>query len=438
MVKKLNSLLAILLAFFLVMTGVNNSHAVGEEVFDDFDGVIGTMIVANAETGEVYYEKNSDDLVGIASMSKLMTYLIVKDEISEGKYKLTDPVTITFDSAKHAVPGNAKMDLTVGEVISVEDLLKGLMIVSGNDAAAALAINSAGSEDEFAKKMNAKAEELGLQSYEFVNASGLTDEIVKKADGTIIEKANDEEVDTARDAAAQSTDTIISQKYNKMSARSLMMLTKQIVTKYPEVLEYHNMEQLVMPERDFVGNQTHNMYKSIPGLMGLKTGFTEEAKFNFTGYVDMNGHEKGQKFKLITVVTGADNYGIREKCTKELINYVSKNYFYGDVTGYYDKNPVTYYQSGQTKQTRFPLFLEKPIEGIFPRGAKVEMNYEIEKGIKAPYNEGQVLGKATFWYDGKELGKVNLINKSQLEKMNFGQTFIESAKDFVKKLMLII
>lgn len=409
--KNKNRILSAILAMVIVFATCNFSMAVASEDLEEVEQQTQSLLVANPDTNQIYYSKNPKKVLGIASMSKIMTYLIVKDDIAQGKYKAQDLVKIDEEVAKFAAPGNSRMELKVGEQISVENLLKGLMIVSGNDAATALAKKSAKSVKAFSEKMNAKAKELGLEDAHFINPTGLSEEkMVNKK----------KQVD-----------------FNKMSAMSLLKLSKHLVVKYPEVAEYGKLENLSMPDRNYVGEHTHNMYKSIPGLLGLKTGYTLEAMYNFTGYVDMNQFKNGQKFKLITVVTGAQSPYIREKATRALIQYVADNYEYKDILDYDLQFPVVDYEARDTKAGTFPLYLEKPVEGIFPKGAKPKITYEVFEDKKAPYEDKEALGVVTVKYDNQELGKVNLINRGYKAKLNFFSRFIQSCKDLVRKLMLI-
>lgn len=409
--KSKKRILSIVLVLIIVLTSGGISQAKASEEIAEIEGQTQALLVANPDTNQIFYSKNPKKVLGIASMTKMMTYLLVKDDLSQGKYKAEDLVKIDEETAEFAAPGNSRMELKVGEQVSVEDLLKGLMVVSGNDAATALAKKSAKTVKEFSERMNAKAKELGLEDAHFINPTGLSEEKTIN---------NKKEVD-----------------YNKMSAISLLKLAQHIVVKYPEVADYGKLENLSMPDRNYVGDHTHNMYQSIPGLLGLKSGYTLEAMYNFTGYVDMNQFHKGQKFKLITVVTGAETEQIREKATRALIQYVDDNYEYKDILDYDLQFPVVDYEARDTKAGTFPLYLEKPVEGLFPKGAEPEITYEIFENKKAPYEDGEALGEVTVKYENIELGKINLINKGYKAKLNFFSRFLGSFKDLVRKLMLI-
>lgn len=404
-------IVSFILALLIMLSGANISLASPSDDIAELENYTQALLVANPETNEIYYSKNPDKVLGIASMTKMMTYLLVKEDLSQGKYKLQDLVKVDEEIAEFAEPGNSRMELKVGEQVSVENLLAGLMVVSGNDAATALAKKSAGSVKEFVKRMNTRAKELGLKDAYFINPTGLSED--KTVGGKEVSD------------------------YNKMSAMSLYKLAKHLVVSFPEVAEYSKLESLSMPDRNFIGEHTHDMYSSIPGLLGLKTGFTFEAMYNFTGYVDMNGFHKGQDFKLITVVTGAETYQVRDRATRALIQYVDDNYEYKDLLNYDSQFPVVDYEARDTKAGRFPLYLEEPVKGIFPKGAKPEISYKIFEDKKAPFEDGEALGQVIVKYQGDELGKINLVNKGFKPRLNFFSGFMGALKDLVRKLMLI-
>lgn len=411
MKKKLKSLTASLLVIVLLFTFSPQVIATGEVNIKDIETRVQALLVANPETGEIYYSKFPTKILGIASMTKMLTYLVIKDEIAQGLYKLTDTVKITEEAAKYAAPGNSKMDLIVGEVITIEDLLKGLMIVSGNDAATALALKSSKTIKDFVVKMNAKAKEIGLTDYHFINPTGLSE----------YKKVGNKKV----------------ADYNKLPAVGLLKLAAHIVSKYPEVEEYGKLPNLSMPERNFVGEHTTSLFKSLPGLRGLKTGFTDEAKWNFTGYVDLDEFHPGQKFKLVTVVTGAETPKVRDEATRALVQYVDNNYQYKDILGYDKQYPVVDFEARDTIDGTFPLYLDRPIEGIFAKRVNPEISYTLFEDKKAPFEDGEILGEVIIKYEGKELDKVNLINKGYKPKLNAINRTIEFLKDIIRKLMLV-
>ncbi|MDO5026830.1 MAG: D-alanyl-D-alanine carboxypeptidase family protein [Tissierellia bacterium] len=409
--KKKSRILSFILAFLILLSSPNLVFSKVNDELLELEDYSQALLVANPETDEIYYSKNADKVLGIASMTKMMTYILVKEDLAQGKYKLQDLVKVDAEVAEYAEPGNSRMELAEGEKISVENLLAGLMVVSGNDAAVALAKKSAKTIKAFTERMNAKAKELGLNDAYFINPTGLSEDVTKSG-----KKLTD---------------------FNRMSAMSLYKLAKYLVNNFPEVADYSKLENLSMPKRNFLGDHTHDMYQSIPGLLGLKTGFTLEAMYNFTGYVDMNQFDKGQDYKLITVVTGADTAYVREKATRALIQQVNDNYEYRDLLNYDLQFPVVDFEARDTKEGTFPLYLEKPVRGVYPKGAKPEISYEIFEDKKAPFEDGEALGQVTVSYEGRQLDKINLVNKGYKPRLNFFSRLLASFKDLVRKLMLI-
>ena len=197
------------------------------------------------------------------------------------------------------------------------------------------------------------------------------------------------------------------------------------------------MEGLSMPERNFYGQKTHNIDTLVPGLLGLKTGTTDEAGNCFIGYVDMNQFDKGQKYKIITVVYGADSKKTRKKATADLVNYVNNSYRYRDLLSYKEQRPVVDYIAKGSRDRSFPLYFEKSLEGIFSKNSKVDISYEIYEGKEAPYKDGQILGQAMIKYKGKELGKVNLVNRGYKPRLNGLSMFFERISKFLSDLLLL-
>lgn len=392
----------LLLTFLLIVTYVPYSYAANFT----YKNQVETMLVADANSNKILYEKNVDKPMPIASMSKIMTLLVLKDAIKEGKIKTTDIVNITEESAKHNQSGYSSFDLVKGEKISVENLLKGSMIVSGNDATAALAIHLAGSEDKFAKLMNDKAKELDLKSAKFINPTGITVEKDKK------------------------------KTYNQMSAKDLLKLSKHIYNKYPEIEEYGKIGELEVPERKYSRKSTLPLRDKRAGLIGLKTGYTEEAGYCFTGIFDLSKDEKGMNAKIFTIVMGADSEEMRAVATDELIDYTLNNYYVSDeinkdkaITEAYIPNSVDKYIS---------LYPAESFNSLIKLGKVVDSEYTIKENLYAPLNDGQVLGEIKLFEDGKEVKKINLINKGYKSKESFITNIINKLKLFFDDLMQFI
>ncbi|MDO4778951.1 MAG: serine hydrolase [Tissierellia bacterium] len=249
------------------------------------------VLLANLDSGEILYENNSKQSYPVASMSKLMTYYVVMDKIENSEFGLDDYITIEEEDTFYNNSEYSNFKTTVGEELSIEELLNGLMIVSGNDAASILARYSSGTEEEFVEEMNNKASELKLKNSKFVNPTGITKD---------------------------------SGEYNRMSARDLFNLAKNIFEKYPSVSAYAKTRVLHMEERDFYGESTLPITKYYDEMIGLKTGYTEEAGYGFVGVFEIYSDEKDEIQRYVTVINGAKTPEERIHLTEKLIDKVKK------------------------------------------------------------------------------------------------------------------
>lgn len=231
------TLLSLALIFSICFLGTAKSYAIF-----GIEKKTTASLIGDAKSGTLFVAENIDEPLSIASISKLMTYYLVKEKIAEGKLKMEDKVKISINASREE---GSSLNLKAGEQISIKDLLDGLMVVSGNDSAVALAEVVAESESKFVTMMNEKAKELGLQNATFTNASGLT--------------KNGQD--------------------NKMSTRDIFTLSKAIIEKYPEVLEYAKTTVLEQPSRNFKKESTIPLVGQVEGVDGLKTGHTDEAGY---------------------------------------------------------------------------------------------------------------------------------------------------------------
>lgn len=395
-------IIAIFLSVLMIVGFMPTSQAVGFT----YDNQVEVMYVGDIETGESYYKKQDTRVLPVASMSKLMTYLVAMDAVKAGKISLNDIVEINEEAASYNISGYSRFDLVKGEKVSLENLLKGVLVVSGNDASTAVAIHVAGSVPEFVKLMNSKAKELGLSNSNFVNPTGLT-----------ITKGPKPQMNT-------------------MSAQDLFTLGRHIVKTYPEVEEYGKMDKLNIPERKFSKPSTLPLRNEMKGLMGLKTGYTEEAGYCFTGLFDLSKEENGFDAKIITVVMGADNEEMRAKTTQELVQYVTNNFVLSKQLN--PDVPVVDITDESTEQVNIPLYPERSFEKILPLNTEIEMEYEVLEGKSAPYEDGEVMGKLVLKLDGKEIDNMNLISKGFIPKEGFFTNIFRSIQEFFDNILLLI
>lgn len=396
--NKISSIIVVLLILLLPINALaaNQSQVVG------LDQNVKAYIIGNEENGDIYYEKDSSTPYPIASLSKLMTYLIVKEEIDEGKLSLDQEVTVDEEAAKFHSWEYSYLGLDEGEVYTIEELLQGLMVVSGNDCAYQLAITVSDSESEFARLMNMKAGELGLDSQVYYNASGVQTE---------------------------------SGNQNSSSAKDLYVLSKYIIEKYPEVLEYSKVRKIEDKRRDIDVDSTIPLIGEIPGVDGLKTGSTEEAGYCLVSTVDMKEIDSKDDFRTIAVLLGADQKDTRDKAMSDLIYYVSR---------YYDKVKVldtnVAYDSlkvNTAKQGYVDLYPNQNVEMIVKTGENPAVKTKLQEKIKAPIKDGQVLGNANVSYEDKEYD-VSLISKSNLEEASLFARIVRSLQDSADFLLKVL
>lgn len=391
MKRRIKSLLFLTIAILIIT--INASADLGIE------DRVQSYLIGDFDSGRVLESYNIDKPLQAASVSKLMTYLVVKDAVKEGKLNLNDRVTVTPEI--EAV-GGSSLNLLEGEVLTIDELLAGLMVVSGNDAAYALAVKTAGSEKAFTDLMNAKAQELELKSSKFYNSSGLQ------------EGANQ----------------------NTMSTEDIFKLSRHIIEKYPEVLEYSKIKILNMPKRNFTGESTIPLVGEIPGVDGLKTGFTEEAGYCLVSTIDARKSPQSGEFRLITIVMGTADISERSELSKFLINYGLENY--GMRTIIDDKAPYSEVTINSAVNPRVPLYPTESYRILTPKAKRYVYKSEINDGLKAPISAGEKVGTMTLSSEGEDIITVDLIVKHDVEQANLFTRIIRAIENTFRTISTMI
>ena len=331
-----------------------------------------------------------------------MTYLLVKEAIDEGDISLYDKVEASEEASKFNTWEYSALGLSEGEIFTIEELLEGLIVVSGNDCAYQLANEVADSEAEFARMMNMKASELGLDSQIYYNASGVETE---------------------------------ENQQNSSSARDLFKLTQIIIEKYPEILEYGKVREIVDPRRNIHEESTVPLVGEIEGVDGLKTGTTNEAGYCLVTTTNMKEIDSKDNFRTIGVVMGADQKDTRNMVMSDLIYYVSRYY---DLKKILDTNVAQKsIKTNTVKQGYVELYPEKDINIIIKDGEKANIKYNIKDDIKAPVKEGDVLGDVKVRYKDKEFD-VDLISKSNLEEASLFSRITRASSDAADFLLKVL
>ncbi len=350
-----------------------------------------SVILMEETTGQVIYEVNADEKKPPASITKVMTMILVFEAVESGKITMTDEV-VTSAHAKSM--GGSQVFLEEGEVQTVETLLKCVAVASGNDASVALAECVAGTEEEFVVRMNEKAKELGMENTHFVDCCGLTD--------------SPEHYTTARDIA---------------------IMSRYLIHNYPEVYDFTTiwMEDIVHStnrgDSVFTLSSTNKLLKQYPYVTGLKTGFTSNAKYC------VSATAKKENISLIAVVMAAETSDLRNQDAMNLFNYgFSVSRLYQDTRNLgCDSLPI----KGGIAES-IPVACKEQFSYLDITGmdfANVQRKIMVQEEIEAPIAMGQSVGKIVYICDGKELGSVDIVSLANVEKASvwdyYGKLFVK-------------
>lgn len=337
-------------------------------------------IVMEASTGKVIYEKNADEKLPPASVTKVMTMLLIFDAIESGKIKMEDTVTVSEFAASM---GGSQVFLEPGESQTVETMLKCIAVASANDACVAMAEHICGDEQTFVQKMNERAKKLGMKNTHFINCNGLD------ADGHLT---------TARDIA---------------------VMSRELITKHPEVYKYTKIWQENITHEtkkgtsEFGLTNTNKFIRQYPYANGLKTGSTGKAKFC------LSATAQKEDIQLISVVMASPNAKQRVKDATVLMNYG-----FGKCKRYEDSVPV---KSKEIKvergrKERIEAGTENHFSYVDTSGAelsKIKKKVEIKRKMTAPIKKGEKLGIVTYYLNKKEIGNLPIIAKESVKEVDY-------------------
>lgn len=394
-------ILSLIMALSILIMPV--SFAASQNKIVGLDDNVKSYIIANEETGEVYHEKNADESRPMASLSKLMTFLIVMEKIDEGEISLDTKVKADAEAEKLTSWEYSALGVKEGEIYTVDELLEGLIAVSGNDCAYLLANTISVSESAFAREMNEKAKELDLESQVYYNSSGVETE---------------------------------DELQNSSSARDLLKLSQYILKTYPEILEYSAIREIKDSSRDIDKKSTIPLMDEIEGVDGLKTGTTNDAGYCLVTTVDMNKLDSKDEFRAIGVVMGADQKDTRDMVMSDLIYYVSK--YYSTRTILNTNVAIKSIKDITVKQGYIDLYPKDDLKMIIKEGENPTIKYNIKDNIIAPVKEGEELGEIEVSYHD-DSHKAGLYSKKALDKASLFSRIvrtIEDTTDFLLKTVI--
>ena len=349
-------------------------------------------ILMEARTGTVIYQKDQDTRRSPASITKIMTLILIFDALEKGNLKMDDTVTT---SAYAKSMGGSQVFLEEGETQTVETLIKCIVIASGNDASVAMAEHICGSEQEFVRHMNERAAELGMKNTNFEDCCGLT----------------------------ESTN-------HYTTARDIAIMSRELITKYPKILEYSSiwMENIThvtkQGSKEFGLTNTNKLIRSYDGCVGLKTGSTSIAKYCLSAVAKRNG------ITLIAVVMAAPDYKVRFKDAASMLNYG-----FSKCSLYIDKKMQTLPEIPvkKGKEKTVPLTYQKQFQYLSTDGtviSDVKRKLRIHQATDAPVKKGSKAGEMIYSAGGKELGRVDILYDRTIPKA----TYADALKTILENL----
>ena len=344
-------------------------------------------VLIEASTGKVLFEKEKDKRVSVASMTKMVAQIIIMEELESKKIKLTDVVTVSKNASDM---GGSQIYLEQGEKITVEDLLKGISIASGNDATVAMAEYISGSEEKFVKRMNKKVKELKLKNTHFTNCTGLDE---------------DNHYSTASDMA---------------------VIARELVVKHPNILKISSIYEDYLREdtnRKFWLVNTNKLIRSYEGTDGLKTGHTDAA-----GYC-LAATTKRNNIRLIAIVLGEKESKVRNKETINLLDYGFINTKVKTIKEKGDTIKKKYLNKANTKY--MDMVLKNDLNILEDKDNKNNYKYKVTvKKIKYPINKNQVVGEVKVFSNSKLLVKEELLSKFRIDKLNLKDYYLDNLINF--------
>lgn len=386
----MKKILSLLMAFTFLTSIATPTFAeektTGVELVDNAK----SAVLIERDTGTILYNKNSDEMLPPASMTKIMTMLLIMEAIDLGKIKWNEKIRTSEYAASM---GGSQIFLEPGEEMTTEEMLKGIAIGSANDASVAMAERIAGSEEAFVEMMNTKVKELGLKNSVFKNVTGLPE---------------DGHYSTAHD----------------MSVMAKELLKYEGITKFTGTYEAYLREQ---SDKKFWLVNTNRLVRFYPGVDGLKTGFTNEAKYCLTATAEKDG------MRVIAVVFGAPTSKDRNAQISKMLDYAFAQY---QTHPMYERSfSVGEVKVSKGSESKVEALTSEPISLLTKKGEKVDdVKKEItyEKDVKAPIEKGQTIGTLKLVKNGETLVSSPLVAKESVQEANWWTLYKRAFGMFTK------
>ena len=346
-----------------------------------------TAILQDYHSGEILYEKEADTSIYPASMTKIMTSIIAFDLIKSGDLNLNDKFIVSENAWRLSSSGYSSMFIMVGDEVSVENLLKGIIVASGNDACVALAEGIAGTEEEFAILMTTKAKEIGMENTNFANSSGIN---------------NPDNYSTVRD---------------------ILKMSKYLIEKHPKFYE-------MFAEKEFTWNRTGGdpitqgnrnplLYKNL-GADGIKTGYLAVEKYSLASSINRNGR------RLIAVGSGFNSKNSRSRESTKLLTFGLTNFDLVNISK--AKEPFDKVEVWLGKQDNVEVYTNQDIYKTIKKAKKklLKVSVKYEGPIEAPIKKDEKIAILKVVYDDELIGEYDLLASKEVKKVNFVSRLLKS------------
>ena len=358
--------------FFVNLFLLNFSHA-------NIEIKARTAILQDFLSGEILYEKEPDRSIYPASMTKIMTSIIAFDLIKSGDLKLDEKFIISEKAWRLSTAGYSSMFVMVGDEVTVENLLKGIIVASGNDACIALAEGIAGTEEEFSIMMTSKAKEIGMQNTNFANSSGIND------------------------------------PDNYSTVKDVMIMSNYLIKNHPEYYEWFSEKEFTWDRTGgdpiTQGNRNPLLYKNI-GADGIKTGYLAVEKYSLASSINKNGR------RLVAVGSGFETKSERSRESSKLLIYGLTNFDLVEISN--KDEPIGSIDVWLGKQNTVKVHTKENIFKTIKKGQKKKLKVKIiyDGPVEAPIKKDQILAKLKVLYDQEEIGDYELLATEEVRKVN--------------------
>ena len=356
-------------------------------VFANFDVNARTAIVQDYLSGKILFEKDADRQIFPASMTKIMTSIIAFDLLKSGELSLDDKFLVSENAWRLSQAGYSSMFIMVGDEISVENLLRGIIVSSGNDACIALAEGIAGTEEEFAIMMTEKAREIGMENTNFSNSSGIN----------------------APD--------------NLSTVRDILIMSNYLIKNYPNYYDYYKETEFTWERTggDPIkqGNRNPLLYKNI-GVDGIKTGYLAYEKYSLASTIKRNER------RIIAVGSGFESKNSRSKESLKLLTYGLTNF---DTINIAKKDEIfDELDVWQGTQKTVKSYINENVYQTIPKAKKkyLKVSIDYQGPLKAPILKNDIIGKVKITYKDEQIGEYDLLAFENVKRQNIFSRFISS------------